>query len=148
MNTIGTPMAIPELDLRPEPLGGIQLSEDMQQALSLLAGFWKNRRVLLKSSMAGILFVAEPQITDVIHITASSGDYLYHGDDIECTEVMIMGHPDNAGLVWAKPHLQADTDCSWPLAKKEVVKFTLSSLSQLHLRIVTNGDIAIIAYTL
>jgi len=148
MLQIGTPMAIPELDLRPEPVGGVNLSEDMQQALALLAGFWKNRRVLLKSSMAGILFVAEPQITDVYHVQATSGDYLYRGEDIQCTEVMIMGHPDNAGLIWVKPHLQADTNNSWPLAKKEVVKISLSALSQLHLRIVTQNDIAIIAYTL
>jgi len=148
MLTIGNPMAIPELDLKPEQAGGVQLSEDMQQALALLAGYWKNKRVLLKASALGILFVSSPQITDIFHVTATGANYYYQGEDIQCTDVLIMGHPDNTGLIWARPHIQASATNAWPLLKKEVIDFTLSSLSQLQLLIVTNADKAIIAYTI
>jgi hypothetical protein len=148
MQTIGNPMQIPELELKPEPCGAIKLSDDMQQVLSLIAGYWKNKRVLLKASSLGVLFVSSPQITDIFHVTATGDNYLYAGEDIECTDVLIMGHPNNTDTIWAKPHLQADTNNSWPLLKKECIDFTLSSLSQLHLRFVKSGDIAIIAYTI
>lgn len=148
MLSIGNPMTIPELDLRPEPTGGIQLSEDMQQALSLLVGYWKNKRVLLKASALGVLFVATPQITDIFHITAVGDTYYYQGEDIQCTECLIMGHPSNVDTIWCRPHTQALTTNAWPLLKKESINFTLSSLSQLHLLFVKSGDIAIIAYTL
>ena len=39
MPVIGNPLPIPELDLRPVPEGGIELSKDMQQVLSALCGF-------------------------------------------------------------------------------------------------------------
>lgn len=141
-------MDIPELDLRPEPTGGIQLTEDMQQALALLAGYWKNKRVLLKASALGVLFVSSPQITDIFHVTAGADNYYYQGDDIPCTDVVVMGHPSNLDTIWARPHTQALATNSWPLLKKEVIDFTLSSLKQLHLLFIKSGDKAIIAYTL
>lgn len=147
-SVIQTPLYIPELDLKPVPTGGLELSEDIQQALALIAGFWRNKRVLLKASQAGILFVASPQITDIFHVTATTGDFLYQGESLECTDVLVMGHPDNAGLIWVRPHTQAEVTNSWPLLKKESIDVTLSNLTQLHLRIVTQGDIAIIVYTL
>lgn len=146
MNTIGNPMTIPELDLKPEPTGGIQLSEDMQQTLSLLTAFWLNKRILLKASPSGILFTASPQIKNVFHVTASSGNYVYQGDNIECTEIMIMGHPDNTGKVWIKPHDIAATTNAWPLNKGDAICLSITNLNMLNLLIVTNGEKAIVAY--
>lgn len=148
MLSIGNPMPIPELDLRPEPTGGIQLTEDMQQALSLLVGYWKNKRVLLKASPSGALFVTSPQIKDIFHVTATSGNYAYQGENIECSEVLIMGHPDNTGRVWVKPNGTAATTNAWPLNKDDVVGLGITNLNMLNLLIVTDTEKAIIAYTL
>lgn len=147
MNTIGTPLHIPELDLRPEPSGGIQLSEDMQQTLALLTGYWKNRRVLIKSLPSGVLLVSNPPVKDIFHVTATSVNFNYQGEDIECSEVMIMGHPDNTGLVWVKNGIAATANNAWPLAKKEIISFAVSNLNELRLLIITNTEKAIVFYT-
>ena len=148
MLNIGNPMTIPELDLKPEPSGGIQLSEAMQQVLALLVGYWKNKRVLLKSSPSGVLFVTNPQIKDVFHVTATGTNYTYQGENIECSEILVMGHPDNTGRVWVKPNATASTVNAWPLDKGDVISMGITNLNMLNLLIVTNGEKAIIAYTM
>lgn len=147
MTSIGTPIAIPELDLRPEPTGGIELSDDMQQTLALLTGYWKNKRVLVKVLPSGALLVTNPQIKDVFHVTATTGSFAYQGSNIECSEVMVMGHPDNTGLVWVRTDVAASTSNAWPLAKKEIVAFTIDNLNKLRLLIATTAEKAIILYT-
>lgn len=147
MNTIGNPMNIPELDLKPEPTGGIQLSEDMQQVLSLLTGFWRNKRVLLKASPSGVLFVTSPQIKDILHVTADEDNDTYQGENVVCSEVLIMGHPDNTSKVWVKPNATATVDNAWPLAKGDVLGLSLTNLNMLNLLIVVSGEKAIVAYT-
>lgn len=147
MNTINTPLQIPELDLKPEPTGGIQLTKDMQQTLALLTAFWRNKRVLLKASPSGTLFTASPQLKDVYHVTAVGANYQKQGDNIRCTEVMVMGHPSNTGNIWVRSHAAATVDNAWPLAKSEVVGVTITNLSMLHMLIATDGEKAIVAYT-
>jgi len=147
MSNIGVPLTIPELDLKPEPTGAIKLSDDMQQVLSLLAGFWLNKRILLKATPTGALFTTSPQLKDVFHVTAGSGDYAYQGSNISCSEVMIMAHPDNTGKVWVKPHATATVNNAWPLDKGDVVGLSISNLNMLNLLIAVNGEKAIIAYT-
>jgi hypothetical protein len=147
MTIIGNPMTIPELDLRPEQAGAIQLSDDMQQTLALVAGYWKNRRVLLKALPSGILTVASPQVENIFHVTATDGDFAYQGSNIECAEVMIMGHPDNTGLIWVKNGEAATANNGWPLAKKEIIALTIGNLNNLHLLIITTAEKAIILYT-
>ena len=148
MLNIGNPMQIPELDLKPEQAGGVQLSEDMQQALALLTAYWRNKRVLLKASPSGVLFVTSPQIKDIFHVVGVGANYVYQGDNIECSEVLVMGHPDNTGRVWVKPHATATTANAWPLNKGDVVGVGITNLIMLNLLIAVNGETAIIAYTL
>jgi len=148
MHFIGNPMAVPELDLRPEPAGAIQLTEDMQQVFALLAGYWRNKRVLLKASPSGVLFVTSPQVKDIFHITAVGANYTYQGENIECSEVLVMGHPDNTGRVWVKTNATASTDNAWPLNAGDVVGLGITNLNMLNLLIVVDTEKAIIAYTL
>lgn len=147
MQTIQQPLTIPELDLKPESAGAIELTLDMQQTLALLTGFWRNTRVLLKASPSGILFVTSPQLTDVLHVTATGANFNYQGENIPCSEVMVMGHPDNTGRIWVRPHAVATTSNAWPLAAKDVVGLSITNLNMLHLLIVTNTEKAIIAYS-
>jgi len=148
MQTIGTPMQCPELFLSPENVGGIQLSENMQQTLSLTAAFWRNQRVILKASPTGILFTASPQLVDIIHVLSDEVDFVYQGPNVPCTEVMVMGHPDNAGNVWARSMKVATVDNAWPLAAKESMGFTITNLNMLHLLIKADAETAIVAFSM
>ena len=148
MARIGNPMKCPELDLQPEPIGGIELSEDMQQVLSLLTAFWRNQRVILKATPTGVLFTCSPQLEDIFHVTATSADFPYQGMDKKVSEVMVMGHPDNTGNVWVRSKVAATVDNAWPLAAGEVVGFSITNLNMLHLLIKLNTEKAIIAYTM
>jgi len=148
MIQIGTPLKVPELNLSPEPEGGIVLSKDMQQVLSLLTGYWQNKRLLLKSSPSGVLFTSSPQLNDIYHVPGVGANFEYKGSDIPCTEILVMGHPTNTGNIWVKPNAVATVDNAWPLAKSEVLNISLTNLSILNILIVVDGEKAIVAYTL
>lgn len=148
MNVIQNPMKIPELDIKPDPQGGIELSQNMQQVLSTLAGFWKYTRVLLKASPSGILYVGSPPIEDIIHATATSANYAYQGSNIPCSEIMVMGHPSNGSKIWVRTKQAATVDNSWPLDANDVISIGITNLNMLHILIVADTEKAIIAYTL
>jgi len=148
MLRVGIPLQCPELSLQPEPSGGVELSENMQQVLSLNTGFWRNQRVLLKSSPSGSLFTSSPQLDDIIHVTADEDSFVYQGTARQITEVMVMAHPDNAGRVWARTKVAATVNNAWPLAAGEVVSYTITNLSMLRLLIASDTEKAILAYTM
>ena len=148
MQTIHNPLRIPELDIKPEPTGGISLSENMQQVLSTLTGFWRNKRVLLKASPTGILMTTSPQLQDIYHETAIGVNDTFQGADIPCSEVMVMGHPDNTGKVWVRKGVTATVDNAWPLDANDAVSLTVTNLNQLQLLIVGDTEKAIIAYSI
>lgn len=147
MPEISKPMDVPELNIRPPIEGKIRLSEDMQQTLALLTAYSENKRVTLKASESGILSTASAKIKDIKHYTRDGATEEQTGGNVPCTECMVMGHPDNTGLVWVRPYKTATTDNAWPLAKGEVVGFTLDNLKQLNMFIVVDGETVIVAYT-
>lgn len=147
MRTIHSPLHIPELDLKPEFAGGIQLSDDMQQTLSLLAGFWKHKRLLLRASPSGILMTTDPQLKEVYTVTGSGANDTYQGENVPCSGVLVMGHPDNTGRIWVRPHTTASAANGWPLEAGDVVGFGLTNLNMLHALIVVDGEKLIIAYS-
>lgn len=147
MLRIGVPMQVPELDLKPEPTGGIELSEDMQQVLASLTGFWLNKRVLLKASPSGILFASSPQLKGIKNVAATAPNFPYQGENIPCSEVVVIAHPDNANRIWVNVHAAAAADTGIPLDAGDPVGFGITNLNMLQLLIVANGEKAIIAYT-
>ena len=147
MNQIGTPMKCPELNLSPEPEGGIQLSPDMQQVLSVLTGFVKNKRVLLKASPGGVLETTSARLQDITHYTADQTNYVKQGDNKPCSEIMVMAHPDNTGKVWVRTLTAATTSNSWPLGAGEVINFAVDNLRDLRMLIVVDTEKLIVAYT-
>jgi len=147
MGNINKPMGVPELNVEPPVGGKIRLSEDMQQTLALLTAYGDNKRIVLKTSESGVLAVASRRVADVVHYTATSGNYTRAGGDIPCTEVMVGTHPDNVGLIWVRPDQQANPANAWPLAVGDVVSFTLDNLKQLNMFTVLEADTAIVAYT-
>ena len=148
MPDINKPMNIPELNLKPPIDGKVSLSEDMQQTLALLTAYGVNQRKLLRASESGVLNVASARIKDILHYTGVGANDTQVGDNVSCTECLVMGHPDNTGNVWVRPDKTATTDNAWPLAKNEVVNFTLDNLKQLNMLIVVAGEKIIVAYSI
>ncbi|MBA7526365.1 hypothetical protein ES705_18527 [subsurface metagenome] len=141
------PFKIEDLLIKPEIAGRIKLSEDMQQALSTLVGYDGSVRRLLRCSQGGVLRSATPRIQKITHISDTNPNYVWQGTDIKTTEVMILGHPLNTGVIWAKNDAGALTSNGWPLNASDIVNFGIDNLSNLHLKIPLANDIAIIAYT-
>jgi len=147
MSKINKSMRIPELNLRPPISAAVSLSEDMQQTLALLTMYSDNRRVLVRGSKSGVLSTASPHIADILHFTGIGANDTQSGDDIPCTEIMVMGHPDNTGKIWVRSGVTATVNNGWPLDANDVVDFTLDNLNQLKMLIVLDGDKVIVAYT-
>jgi len=146
MARIGTPLKVPELNLQPEREGGIELSDDMQQVLSLLTGFSKNRRIVLQSSPVGALRVTSARILDIVHFTGVGVNDTQQGDDVPCSEIMCMGHPSNTGKVWVRSLATANVDNAWPLGAGEVTNLSVDNFRDLQMLIVVAGEKLIVAY--
>jgi len=147
MSTINKPMDVSELNIQPPLKGKTRLSDDMQQTLALLTAYGADKRRPLRCSESGVLNITDPRIKDIEHYTGVGANDTQTGDDLPCTTVMVMGHPDNTGKVWVRPNKTATVDNSWPLAAGEVVGFTLDNLSQLHMLFAVDGEKVIVAYT-
>jgi len=143
-----SPVKMPELNLIPETDRGIELDKGMKQVMSLLTAYCGEQRVALRCSQNGILYVTSPQIKDIIHVKGVAVTFKYQGDNIACSEVLVMGHPDNIATVWVKPHAPALGTNAWPLAKNDVVGLGITNLSMLNLLFGNDTDTAIIAYTM
>ena len=147
MSIIGKAMRFVGLSLTPPIDKAVRLSEDMQQTLALICAYGIDGRILLRGSESGVLNVTSARIKDIVHYTRTDPANPTQGDDVPCTECLVMAHPDNGGRVWVRPALAATTGNAWPLAAGEVVNFTLDNLKQLRMNIITDGDILIVAYS-
>ncbi|MBA7646415.1 hypothetical protein ES703_54179 [subsurface metagenome] len=153
MGTISKPMGVPELNLSPPITEKIRLSEDMQQTLALLCTMGDAKRVILKASESGVLYTTNPRIKDLWGHTAGADPEHKQGNNIPCNEVMITGHPDNAGKIWVRPYSQyvlvGDTaNIAWPVGAGDVINFVVSNINQLWIYFDTCLDKVIAAYTM
>ena len=140
-------MQISELNLKPPIEGALRLSEDVQQTLALLTAYGIDERKLLRCSESGVLNVVSPRLKDIEHYTGSGVNDTQSGKDIACSEIMVMGHPDNTGLVWVRSGVTATVDNSWPLAANMAIGFTVDNVKQLSMLIVVDGEKLIVAYS-
>ena len=147
MQTINKSMDVSELNIQPPITGKVRLSDDMQQTLALLTAMGADKRRPLRCSESGVLNVTDPRIKDIKHYTQTASVYEYTGDNLPCSSCLIMAHPDNDGSVWVRPNKTSTVNNSWPLAKGEVIGFTLDNLEQLNMLFIEDGDILIVAYT-
>lgn len=148
MGVNDSPVKMPELNLIPETDRGIELDKGMKQVMSLLTAYWREKRVTLQATPSGMLFAGNPQIGDIFHVPAVGNDYEYQGDNVACSEVMVMGHPANGNTIWVRSHKVATVDNAWPLLKYDVLSFTITNLNLLHILIPVTTERAIIAYTI
>jgi len=147
MHDINKPMDVAGLRLQPPITKTVKLTADMQQTLALLTAYGDSARKLLRASESGVLNTASAKLKDIVHYDRVDPANPTQGDDITCTECLIMAHPDNVGKVWVKPHAAATTANAWPLDATDVVSFSLDNLNQLRFNIVTDNDSLIVAYT-
>jgi len=145
MPTIKKAMQIPELALKPPIEGAMRLSEDMQQTLALLCGYHVNQRVLLQATDTGILHTVGPRFFDVQHVTGSGANDHPDLPDIPCSEVLVLGHPDNTGMIWVRPGGTAAVDNAVPIAKSEGMTFSIHNTKSLSVLVVVDGETAILA---
>jgi len=147
MAKIGKPMQVPDLKLSPPIEGAVRLSEDMLQTLALLTGYDVNSRKVLRCSASGILSIASPRLIDIQHYERTAILNPLQGDDLPCTEVILLGHPANAGIVWVRSGGVAATDNSWPLAAGAAMGFSVDNLKQLKMHFPVQDEILIVGYT-
>lgn len=147
MPEINKPMDVPELNLQPPISGKVKLSEDMQQTLALLCGYFNGNRKLLQASESGVLNTTSRQIKDIVVFTATGGTKEFQGEDTPCTEIVAIAGLSNGDRAWVRPYKVADNTNAWPLDKGEVFGFTINNLKQLHVTIQTADDIVVVAYT-
>jgi len=131
------------------PLNGKStVTPELQQVIALLAGLTNGQRKVLTCLPSGVLTVASNVLADIIHITATGTNFVYQGNDIPCSEVIIVAYPTNTGLVWFRRDTEATVNNAYPLDSLDHIKITLTNLKQLQLLIAVNGEKAIILYTL
>jgi len=151
MPDINKPMDVPELNLQPPITGKVKLSEAMQQTLALLCALGDSQRIMLRASERGALRTVSPVIKDLWGTTSAGATTHQRGVNLPCSEVMIMGHPDNDTLIWVRPYKQYvpsgdGANFAWPIAANDIVGFVVSNINQLYFYFVGATDKVIVAY--
>lgn len=89
---------------------------------------------------------ATSNLQDILHFTGSGANDTQSGSNIECSEILCMGHPDNTGKVWVRTNTTATVNDAWPLAAGETFQFFVDNLSELEMLVVIDGEKLIVAY--
>lgn len=125
----------------------LSVARQIQQVLSVIFGMFRNQRVAIQASPTGMLNTGNPPLQDIVHYTATGDDETKQGVEVKTSMLMCMAHPDNAGRIWVRVHETASDSNAWPLDKGEVVKFSVTDLSQLHILFKLTDDTLIIGLT-
>lgn len=147
MYKLGLPLPFQQLQSKPEIVGMINLTQDMQQSLSLMTAYDGIQRQLLKCTPTGTLYTASARVKGILNITGVGTNDDWQGDDIKTSEVLIKANPDNTGRVWINVDAAAGVDTGHPLDAGDFIQFTINNLHNLHLLIVVSGEKASIIYT-
>jgi len=141
------PFDIVDIPTKPPLTSQPLISGDIQQTLATLVCYDGETRRLVRGTKEGKLQVVNPLAALFVNISATAGNFLWQGDDIKCSEIIVRAHPDNSGRVWVNVFAAAAADTGWPLDANEHIPLTLNNLSQLHLKIINTGEKVILLYT-
>lgn len=147
MGEIRTPFELIDLPTKPPLPSNPRVSDDIQQTLATLVGYDGTSRRILRATPSGILQVVNPLAKEFANILSNTTNYLWQGDDIKCSEVVVRAHPDNSGRVWVNVYAAAAADTGWPLDANEHVVLTLTNLSHLHVKIIATAEKVVAFYT-
>ena len=142
------PLAGTQLTQKPPYPPNAPLSEYVQQALAVLLGFTNGETVVLKASPAGVLYTSSPRLSDVIHYVSTGAGSVKQGDNIQATELLLRAHPDNADKIWVRTRATATANNAYPLAKGDVINFSVENLDELHIMFAGAADTLIVGYSL
>lgn len=148
MGRVTRSMQSEDLGLRTPNPSNVAVSDDIRQTLATILGYFDNSRVRLHASPSGVLYHASPRLADIVHYTAIAPNEAKQGDDISCTEIVCMAHPDNAGRIWVRTMKAAAANNAIPLDKGDVFGFTVDNLNQLYVLTITSGDTLIVGYSI
>ena len=148
MPTTQLPMGSERLGIRPPLASQIPVAEQVVQTLAQLLGHHQGNRIVLQASPSGILYVASPYLADVVHFTGVGANDTQQGNNVACTEVVCIGHPDNTGKVWVRTKQVATVNNAIPLDAGDIVGFSVENMSDLQMLIVVAGEKLIVGYSL
>lgn len=136
------------MTVRPPMPPGAPLSDYVQQSIALLLGYTYGETVVLHASPAGVLYVAEPRVSDTFQWTAVGDNESHHGDDIQATQVLLVAGPDNTGNIYIRTRTAATTANSVVLGKGMSMTLSVENLNELHVLIAKTGDTLCVMYSL
>jgi hypothetical protein len=136
------------LTMRPPMPPSIPLSDYVQQALCLLLGYSYGDTVVCHASPGGVLYTTSPRLSDIVVWTAVGDNEAHQGTDIVATELLIRAAMANTDIVYVRTRTAANTGNSYPLAKGEVINFSVENLNELRALIAKTGDKLIVGYSL
>jgi len=141
------PMASEILGVREAQPANVRISDDYLQTLAMILGYDDKNRIPLRCSPSGVLATSSPRLVDVFHWASTGATEAKQGDNLICTEVLCIGHPDNSSKVWVRTNLAATVDNAIPLDAGDVMGFSVRNLNELHALIVASGEKLIVGYT-
>ena len=97
---------------------------------------------------SGVLYTGSAKVKGVWNETGIGADDNLVGDDMVCSECVVMASIDNAGRLWVKPYGVADEDDGVPLDGGDAVNFTVTNLNQIHVNVIADGDKVIVIYSI
>jgi len=147
MGEVRTPFDIPDLPTKPPLKSNPLISSDIQQTLAVLLGYDGTARRLLRCTSSGRIETVNPLAQKFENILANITNYVWQGVNTKCSEVVVRAHPDNTGRVWVNIYAAAAADVGWPLDKNEYITLTITNLSHLHIKILTDTEKVILLYT-
>ena len=136
-----------DLPVKP-PFGGkLRLSEEIQQAISLIVGWDGQSRRFISSSPSGVVRVCDGRAKAVLNVTADQDAYTLTPDDTPTSEIIIKAHPDNVGQVVVNIGVTASLTAGFPLDAGESMEFSVNNLNALRLYVESDTEKAAILYT-
>ena len=136
------------MGVRPPLPPGAPLSDYVQQALALLIAYTYGETVVLHASPAGVLYVAEPRVSDTYQWTAVGDAEAHQGSDIQATQILLVADPENVGDIYVRTRTAASATNSVVLGKGMSMTLSVENLNELRVLIEKTGDTLCVMYSL
>lgn len=140
MSEILIPLTFDDLPTRPPLVGRPRISDDLQQAISMVVGWDGRTRRFIRCSESGILRTASPRTLKSKKHTGGSPNEKWSPASALCSECLVRAASTNTGVIYVQMDGDADTVDAWPLSANECVKVEPDNLANIHILTQTTGD--------
>lgn len=135
------------IDLKPDMTGRPKVEENIVQTLASLFGWDGEARRLLTCALNGALHMTTPQVSAIVNVLGVGANDDVTFADQSCTEVLILANASNSGDVWVNVGAAGAVDTGFPLDAGESISFSINNMTELQMRIISDGDKVIIIRT-